>query len=73
MPVGGSPAHQSPPNKPDLKIVLLAELLHATAGVDDALNAGGERVALGADVDFQVLLVEPVSKLSPHAQVTLVM
>jgi hypothetical protein len=35
--------------------VLLAELVHATAGVDDLLLARVERMAVGADLDLQVM------------------
>ena len=48
--------------------MLLAELLHATAGVDDALNAGGEQVAhLEQTSTFRFSLVEPVSTLAACA------
>ena len=36
--------------------VLLVELVHAAAGIDELLLAGVERVALGADFNRDVLL-----------------
>lgn len=39
-----------------LEAVLLVELVHAAAGVDELLLAGVERVALGADFNRDVLL-----------------
>ena len=39
-----------------LEAVLLVEFVHAAAGVDELLLAGVERVALGADLDGDVLL-----------------
>ena len=39
-----------------LDAVLLVELIHAAAGVNELLLAGVERVALGADLDGDVLL-----------------
>ena len=39
-----------------LDAVLLVELIDAAAGIDELLLAGVERVALGADLDGDVLL-----------------
>ena len=39
-----------------LDAVLLVELIHAAAGVNELLLAGVERMALGADLDGDVLL-----------------
>ena len=39
-----------------LQAVLLVELIHATAGIDELLLAGIERMALGADFNRDVLL-----------------
>src|SRR5688572_32786217 len=38
-----------------LASVLLAELVHATAGIDDLLLARVERMAVGTDFDLQVM------------------
>ena len=40
----------------ELQTVLLVELINAAAGIDELLLAGIERVALGADLNGDVLL-----------------
>ena len=50
-----------------LDAVLLVELIHAAAGIDELLLAGVERVALGANLEM-FCFVERVSYTAPQAQ-----